>query len=411
MTETVNVFGLGKIGTILSALLAKAGFQVNGFDPNPSHCKKMFGGMDSPEPGFDGLLPFTKSVKINPDKSLAIPSATTSLVIVPTPSAPNGAYSLEYVLSAVEEILDHLGKDSRHIIVIKSTVLPGDIAQLENLARSRNYTNIAFAYNPEFIALGDVIRNMTNPDLVLIGSRTEHASSFVHQINSRIFINNPQVAVLDIEEAELAKVALNSYITMKITFANMVGRAAETLGSANPGRVLEAIGSDSRIGLKYLRPGLGFGGPCFPRDNHALSKSLDSLGVDSDLLRSVDKFNKSIPDTFIDKISAALDACKLPNPRLLIVGAAYKLGSPETVESQPLMIANELVESRPDTIVEIYDPIISKFLEQETSKFKYVETMEGIAYDVVFVALPYLTSSEVFGLLTPYGQVINPWGS
>jgi UDPglucose 6-dehydrogenase len=410
MTEAVNVFGLGKIGSILSVLLAKSGFEVNGFDPNPSYCKDIFGGMASPEPGFDGLLPFTKNVSINPEKSVAIKSAKTSLVIVPTPSEPNGAYSLTYVISAVEEILGHLEKDSDHAIVVKSTVLPGDIAKLEDFANSKGYTKIGFAYNPEFIALGDVIRNMTNPDLVLIGARSEQISSHLLQINSQIFTNNPRLAILNTEEAELAKVALNSYVTMKITFANLVGRAAEALGSPNPGRVLEAIGSDSRIGNKYLRPGLGFGGPCFPRDNQALSIALDGLGIESSLLKSVDIFNKSIPNTFLEKITSALDASGSTNPRVLIVGAAYKLGSPETVESQPLNIAKELIGSRPEATVEIYDPVVSRFMHPDSRNFTFVEARQMDQYDLVFVGLPYLDASEINSLLKPHGHVINPWG-
>jgi UDPglucose 6-dehydrogenase len=409
----VNVFGLGKIGTILASIISSKGLQVNGFDPHPEYFLNLSNGLqESSEPGFGDLLPYTTNVNVNPREPKVISRAGMSLIIVPTPSTANGAYELKFVMAAVEEILRNLELQDRHVVVIKSTVLPGDIAKIEQMAWSRGFENLHFVYNPEFIALGDVISNMSKPDLVLIGARKSEIAKKVLDLNALIIQNQPTFAILDVEEAELAKVSLNSYVTMKISFANLIGQAAKRLGSANPANVLLAIGADSRIGTKYLRPGMGFGGPCFPRDNRALAKSLSDLGLSGELLGQVDKVNKAVPDSWMEQIRAALRYKVQQNMRVLLVGAAYKLGSPETVESQSIEILQKISKEFPNAIIDVYDPLVEALPDSLSDTNCNLTAHESLSrYHLIFLALPYFASAELEPYLHPDGEVISPWGN
>jgi UDPglucose 6-dehydrogenase len=291
-------------------------------------------------------------------------------------------------------------------------VLPGDIAKIEQMTQSRGFENLHFVYNPEFIALGDVISNMSKPDLVLIGARKSEIAQEVLELNALIIQNQPTFAILDVEEAELAKVALNSYVTMKISFANLIGQAAKRLGSANPANVLLAIGADTRIGTKYLRPGMGFGGPCFPRDNRALAKSLSDLGLSGELLGQVDKVNKAVPDSWMNQIREALRYKDQQKLRVLLVGAAYKLGSPETIESQSIEILQKISQDFPSAIIDVYDPLVKELPASLSDTNCSLTTHEQLdQYNLIFLALPYFASAELDPYLHPDGEIISPWGN
>jgi nucleotide sugar dehydrogenase len=139
----------------------------------------------------------------------------------------------------------------------------------DELANSLDGTKFSVTYNPEFIAQGSIIKDQQQPDQILIGEGHDDATKFLVDLYSNLCVSNPQVHVMSRLSAEITKLATNCYLTMKISFANSIGDLARSVG-AEEGKILSAIGSDSRIGTKYLNYGFGFGGPCFPRDNHAL---------------------------------------------------------------------------------------------------------------------------------------------
>src|SRR4029077_20153978 len=181
-------------------------------------------------------------------------------------------------------------------------------------------TDFGLCYSPEFIALGSVLRDFLNPDLLLIGECDARAGERVAAFyREGLKIDVPVVRMSPVN-AELAKIALNTYVTTKITFANMLAELCERLPGGDVDAVTKALGLDGRIGAKYLPGALGYGGPCFPRDNSALAKLLDEMGVSSQLPNTVDWLNRSIPGRVVSMIEDLA-----PNrARVAILGLAYK---------------------------------------------------------------------------------------
>jgi UDPglucose 6-dehydrogenase len=413
MERRINVFGVGKVGSVIAALFANHGFVVSGFDPRAEPFMDLLSGKaKSLEPGLEELLRGGSSrIRVNPEIN-EIDLAEASLVIVPTPSEPSGSYHLGFVASALRSIFTHLKNPKNHLVIIKSTVLPGDIRSLEKMIEAEFGVTPCLVYSPEFIALGDIVKNMTRPNVLLIGSRDSSSADAAEELASTIVQNKPVVHKLAVEEAELAKVGLNAFVTMKISFANLLGAAAARLGSTMSSRVLEAIGSDPRVGHLYLRPGMGFGGPCFPRDNRALSSSLEKLGLPTDLPRSVDDINKFIESSFVEMLSSEVNESRQPSfGKVLIIGASYKVGTPEIEESQPLGIISQL-SKRGNSEVHVWDPLVrpEDFLAIAPAAVFHDDFNQVIKteFDVVFVGLPILDEAEL-GQVVRSATLINPW--
>jgi UDPglucose 6-dehydrogenase len=185
-------------------------------------------------------------------------------------------------------------------------------------------------YNPEFIALGSVIRDFLNPDFYLLGEFDKRSGDILEFIHNTVSLNNAPVKRMNLENAELAKISLNSYVTMKISFANMLAEFCEKIPGGNVDVVSDAIGIDKRVGRKYLTGGLGFAGPCFPRDNVALDFMGSKLGVDSELLNLNHKYNRRLSARLADKIIN-----KIPyNSKIAILGLSYKALS-HIIEESP----------------------------------------------------------------------------
>lgn len=178
--------------------------------------------------------------------------------------------------------------------------------------------NVTISYNPEFIAQGDVMRGLVNPDVVLIGEGDKEIGEWLENLYVGVCDNKPSIHRMSPESAEITKLSVNCFITTKIAFAyafplalvpytcrNMVGDAASRTPNADAEAILQAVGSDSRIGLKYIRPGYGFGGPCFPRDNRALGNYVKSLGIEPLIPFSTDESNRQharcMAETFLEQ--------------------------------------------------------------------------------------------------------------
>jgi UDPglucose 6-dehydrogenase len=189
------------------------------------------------------------------------------------------------VLSVLEQI------EPGPIIVVVSTVLPGDCNALSLVTGHR------IVYSPEFVRLGHVKEDMATPDFILIGADDEHVGREVERVTRSFTETATRHHIVPVIEAELAKIALNTFVTTKISYANMIGEMAEQLG-ADAERVCYVIGSDHRIGNAYLRPGGAYRGPCFPRDNRALAALASRLGTTADLAEATDRINQRQPNFF-----------------------------------------------------------------------------------------------------------------
>jgi UDPglucose 6-dehydrogenase len=355
---TLSIVGLGKLGAPMAACLAAKGFPVIGVDVDAQKVNAI-NNAQAPvfEPGLPELLQVAKTrLKATQDILTAVLNSEVTFVVVPTPSEPDGSFSLRYVLQACEGIADALKrKPEWHLVVITSTISPGSMDTairpfLEERSGKRSGVDFGMCYNPEFIALGSVIRDFLNPDFVLIGESDERSGQVLEGIYRQVCENDPPIVRMNFINAELTKLAVNTFVTTKISFANMLARICERLPGADVDVVTRALGLDSRIGAKYLKGAVSYGGPCFPRDNLALIATARKVGAPADIAEATDRFNRWQVKWLADFVQEHLPE----GGAVGILGLAYKPGTDVVEESVGLLLARELREQRVRVIA--YDP-------------------------------------------------------
>src|SRR5205807_3233021 len=193
-------------------------------------------------------------------------------------------------------------------------------------------------YNPEFIALGNVINGLLEPDLVLIGEGDPQSGAALEALYRKYVRNKCRIARMSIISAELTKISVNSYITMKISFTNQLRMIADQFPKADINMILDAIGTDTRIGHKYLLPGLSFGGPCFPRDNRLLAYAAREVGLEAPLAEASDRTNELTKSNLLEKVRGLVPA----GGTVLVLGMSYKPDTYITEESAGLHLAQNL---------------------------------------------------------------------
>jgi len=346
MHDSISVVGLGKLGVCLAACAASKGMRVVGVDLSPRTVGLVNDGRPPVlEPGLAEMIEANRErLRATHDMNLAVAESSITFIVVPTPSELSGAFSLRYVVHAIEEIGRSLkNKNDYHLVVVVSTVLPGStefgiLPILEQSSEKSCGAGFGLCYGPEFIALGDVLRGMLRPDFVLIGESDARAGLTLQSWYQRFCENSPPICRMNLVNAELTKIAVNTYVTTKISFSNMLSAICEQLPGADIDKVTDALGLDSRIGRRYLTGGLGYGGPCFPRDNQALVFTAKTLGCRATLAEATDAQNRSLCAGVVNRITSLVPRHK----KVGILGLAYKPGTNVIEESQPLAIARRL---------------------------------------------------------------------
>jgi nucleotide sugar dehydrogenase len=291
-------------------------------------------------------------------------SADVIFVVVQTPSLSNGAYDHSYIDDVVSKLVNIGKQNQMKHLVISCTTMPGYCDKVHNTLQNYNYE---VSYNPEFIAQGTIIRNMFEPDMVLIGEASKEAGDIIENIYSTLCKTNHKVCKMTRTEAEITKIALNSFITTKIAFANMIGDLVDSV-NGNPDIVLNAIGSDSRVGNKCLKYGYGFGGPCFPRDNRALGVYGDYKAVKMDIPFATDSANYN---HLIYQLKKELKENKA------LYTFEYITYKPESIiieESQKLKLAHELVKSGAKVLIK-ERPIVIDMIREKYGELFFYETI------------------------------------
>ena len=274
----------------------------------------------------------------------AISDAEVIFIIVPTPSLGSGHFSNDYVLEVIKEIGLEIKNGRKVVIDIVSTVMPGSCdgeirIALENYSMRKIGSDLGLCYNPEFIALGSVINDMENPDMHLIGQSSSWAGELVSLALGSIIKKDVPTMKLNLTEAELVKISVNNFVTMKISFANILLQSASALKNINIDAVTNAIGLDTRVGNKYLKAAAPYGGPCFPRDTRALSAFLNDLGINSSLSIATESVNNSHLDYVFNLITETVDKEGI----IGLAGLSYKNGTSVIDESPGLLIADKLI--------------------------------------------------------------------
>ena len=395
----VAVVGLGKLGAPLAAVLASKGNEVLGVDVDPNAVRLVNEGLAPvEEPGLPELVSGSRERLSATTELAAAAECEATILLVPTPSDERGAFTNEYVLAALEEVGRGLaGRDGYHVVVVGSTVMPGSceaelLPALERASGRRVGETLGLCYSPEFIALGNVIRDMLEPDMVLIGESDPRAGDVLQRLYEGVCENDPPFRRMSLVNAELTKIAVNTYVTMKISYANALADMCERLPGADVEAVTDALGLDTRIGRKYLRGAIAYGGPCFPRDNKAFAVLARDLGAEPLLAEATDAVNHAQTDRLARIVQSRLRG----GDAVGILGLSYKPDTGVVEESPGVALARLLGEAGHE--VHVYDPVaVDAALAKLGSLARGAATASELVErsDVVVIATPWPEFAEL----------------
>ena len=417
---SISVIGLGKLGLCAAVCFASKGFKVIGVDINIERINMINKGI-SPieETGLSELLKKTKTLTATHDYKEAILNSDVTFIIVATPSLADGTFSNEYLEKACLRIGEALKKKKGyHLVVVTSTVMPqttGNVVKslLEEASGKKCGTDFGIAYNPEFIALGSVIHDFLNPDFLLIGELNKKDGDLLELIYGQTCDNKPRFARMSTLNAEITKLSLNCYVTTKITFANSLSAICDKVKGADADVITGAIGLDTRVGSKYIKPGLGYGGPCFPRDNIAFCAFARGLEVKAKLAQTVDEVNRDQIVRVVERIKGiSADMKKVKgNCRIGILGLSYKPNTPIIDDSQALNITQFLVNE--GFKVAVYDPLAKENARGVLGdQVRYAKNKEDclIGADIAVIAVPWQEFKEInFRAINKKMVVLDCW--
>lgn len=342
----VGVVGLGKLGAPLVGFFASKGHQVCAVDTNPRTVKALrYRECPVDEPGLSDLLgDCWDRIQASTDYR-QVRDADLTFIIVPTPTDETGEFSNTYVLAAIRDVCKVVAGKKGHIIVAVSTVKLGSMREFARIIEAetgmRVGEDVGLLYNPEFVALGDVVRGMARPDAILIGEpeSDEWSGNVLEAFYHETCENNPPVHRMSWENAEVAKLALNVSVTAKISLANTFAEVCQRIPGGDVDKVTAFLGQDSRIGGKYLKGGLGFSGPCFPRDGRAFTKMAERVHARPNIVAAIDGFNRA-HNTFA--VGTAIKVLPKGAEKVALLGVTYKPGTAVTDETPALCFVNGL---------------------------------------------------------------------
>ncbi len=314
------------------------------------------------EPGLSEMLwQFKKRISATNRPEDLIKNTDVTFIIVPTPSKQDGNFSDEYLKDVLKKLVVNLKKKKgNHLFVINSTVSPQTteeylIPLIEKTSGKKLNKGFSVCYNPEFIALGDVLHGILEPDVVLIGESEKRAGDLLEKIYKKLCNNQPRISRMSIVSAEIMKISLNSFVTMKISFANMLGNLCERIPGADVDDITQALGADRRISPHYIKAGLSFGGPCFPRDNRAFQAFAKRIGIQAKLSEATVHIHEFQIKNLIKKINEVLK--KKSQKSVSILGLSYKPKTGVIEESASIYIIEKLLEQNKNLKIYVYDKL------------------------------------------------------
>jgi len=357
----LSVIGLGKLGICAAVCPAYKGYKVIGLDIDKKTVDLVNRGKAPVvEPQLQALMDKSKkNLHATQDFEKIIKESDVTFLIVPTPSKPDGHFSNKFLKDALVPLATFLkDKKNYHLFVITSTVSPGTTASsliplIEKYSAKKLNKDFGICYNPEFIALGSIIENSLNPDMVLIGESDVKAGNILEKIYKTICDNKPHIARMSIISAEITKISLNAYVTMKISFANTLGNLCDRISGSEVDKISRALGADKRVSPYYLKAGLAFGGPCFPRDGRAFVAFAKKYAYDAKLVKATDAVNRLQIELITKKIQEVFKNSKTNT--VSILGLAYKTDTPVIEESAAIFLMKELLKKKAK--ISVYDPL------------------------------------------------------
>jgi len=358
----IGLIGAGRLGICLALLMEGAGYDVLVSDIREDYVNSLNNRViTTEEPGVQERLTTAKNFEATTDNYRVINECDFIFTLVATPSLIDGSYNVNAVYDVIRDI-QTAGDVSGKTFIVGCTTNPGDCARFQDLLTSYG---VNVVYNPEFIAQGTIIKDLINADMVLIGGANDESFELLEKIYKDIQIKKPKIGRMSSTSAELVKLAVNCYLTTKISYANMVGEVMTMAGLEDEiDTVLTAIGNDSRVGNKYLKYGYGFGGPCLPRDNRSFAAFAKKQGLNYNLGETTDNFNDEHAK-FLKKYFLKKNVDSRP---YYFEYVSYKKGTDILTESQQYRLCIDLLSEGYTVYIDDVESII-KQLEHLTEKY------------------------------------------
>jgi UDPglucose 6-dehydrogenase len=373
----ICIIGTGYVGLVTGACLAEFGMNLICVDNDRSKVELLQRGkVNIHEPGLEdlvaknmkeGRLSFSTSIEEGVKSSLVI------FIAVGTPSDADGSADLKFVEEVAKEIAQFM--DGYKVVVVKSTVPVGTCRRLKQLIKDHQVRPTPFdvVSNPEFQREGSAVEDFMRPDRVTIGAESEQATAIMKDIYSALYLIETPFVITSLETAEMVKYASNSFLATKISFINEVANLCERVG-ADVHHVARAMGLDGRIGKKFLHPGPGYGGSCFPKDTRALSRMAQERGYSFKIIEAVIKVNDEQKKRMIGKITEKVG--NLKGKTIGILGLSFKPNTNDIRESSSMVIIQGLLDL--GAKVKVFDPAA---MEETKAIFPDIEYGKD-AYDV-----------------------------
>ncbi len=392
----ICVIGTGYVGLVVGTCLAEMGNNVICVDNDCEKLEKLKKGIiPIYEPGLEDLiksnvsehrLTFTSDIKMAVEKSLVC------FIAVGTPQGEDGSADLEYVY----DVAKNIGKSMNDykVIVDKSTVPVGTAEEVTKLIKRETDIEFDVVSNPEFLKQGAAVEDFLKPDRVIVGSDSQKATEIMQELYSPFLRTGNPVIVMDVKSAEMTKYAANSFLAVKISYANEIANICEKVG-ANAEMVRIGMCSDKRIGSQFLFPGLGYGGSCFPKDVKALAKTAKDNGCDYKILKAADDVNKEQRQVFLNKIFERFGN-NLSGRTFAVWGLAFKPKTNDMREAPSITIINSLLSAGAN--IQAFDP---KAMENAKFHFQKKITYSTSAYDA-------LEQADAMLLLTEWNEFRRP---
>ena len=359
----IGVIGAGRLGICFALLAESAGHDVYVSDVR-SHYVDQINAKEiySNEPEVEDLLLRSKKLRATTNNQDVIKHSDIIFTFVPTPSLDDGSYDCSLVDSVVCDLLRAPNLEGKKFIV-GCTTNPGYVDQVDKRLEGKG---ISVFYSPEFVAQGSIVRDMRKADMILCGGRDDEGFEKIKLIYSSFMDSDVNFYPMSNTAAEITKIGINCFLTYKISYANMMGQILYKAGCGDEiPNILSSIGADSRIGSKYLNYGLGFGGPCLPRDNRALGYYADKVGLKYSLPQVTDDFNEAHAD-FIKNYCVDRNTEGLP---FFIDSIGYKIGCDLVVESPRLRLVEDLLKDGHKVYVQEIDDVINQYAEEMEEEY------------------------------------------
>ena len=388
----IAVIGSGYVGLVTGACFAEFGVDVTCVDVDQEKIQRLEKGvMPIYEPGLEqlvakntqaGRLRFTTNVRE------AIEQALVIFLAVGTPPQPDGSPDLSFVEAAAASIADYM--NGYKVVVTKSTVPIGTGEHIRKLINERKKSKSSFGVvsNPEFLREGAAINDFMRPDRVVIGSRDEEAIAIMKDLYRPLYLIETPFVITSVEGAELTKYAANAFLATKISFINEIANLCEKVG-CDVHQVARAVGMDRRIGSKFLHPGPGFGGSCFPKDTRALSVIARQYGSPATIVDAVIDVNDRQRKSMLPKIEKILGG--LLGKRVAVFGLSFKPETDDMRDAPSVDIIRGLLEAGASVVA--YDPVAQAEAEKHLPKIEYADDEYAAA-----------TGADVLVFITEWNQ-------